>query len=336
MPIAIEDENIPPLQSRKNVEFDLTAEKQQPLAPLKFLPPRTRELVKILGYNCSHIISRLRLKEFGDKMIHEIENMDAEKKKTKERSVTECGMQTEAYKCPSCLNHDSKTFSNKSVQVDAPKKVSIRTQTNEKDYREPLIRSLSRMTPGQLVAVSDFANLIFEPRPSTSVELFKVREQLMDIYNLSERGTEAIEAEREREQDMRRRAMNNCSMVGPMDDLRATIRGTSDNNMGMGRIPPPPPIMLNYHANDDIELRLAAEEEEREQRLQQICFEEQRLRELEWDHQQQVLQQQQQQQQQFQREQEEEIARLEMFNERKRNAHGRGQPWGGGRGRGRY
>lgn len=149
---ATAEQQIPPLQSRKNVEFLLTSENQQSFAPLQFLPARTRELVKILGYNCSDILKRLRLKEFADKVVHEID--DAEKKRNEKRSFKECEAQTESYKCPNCINRETKVYSNKSAQTEMPKKVSIRTQTNEKDYREPLIRSLSWMTPGQLSSIT--------------------------------------------------------------------------------------------------------------------------------------------------------------------------------------
>lgn len=337
MPIGASEEQTPPLQSRKNVEFEQTSDNKKPFAPLQFLPVRTRELVKILGYDCSAILNRLRLKEFADKVIHEI---DADKKRSKERTYKDGEMQTESYKCPTCIDRESKRFSNQTMQTDAPKKVSIRTQTNEKDYRDPLIRSLTRLTAGQLVAVSDFVDLICAPRPSTSTEVFSVREKLMDIYNLSERGTDAIEAERTREHESRRRGLNNSSMASPpLEDLRATIRGTSDHNMG--RIPPPPPLLMNYQM--EIGMIEAAEQEERENRLQQLRYEEnlrlqlqdqrqreQEQRQREWEMQQLFLQQQRQLQ--LQREQEEENARLEMRNER----FGRGNQWNGARGHGRY
>lgn len=348
MPIDAFDEETIPLQSRRNVEFEQTAANQKPIAPLQFLPQRTRELVKILGYNCSVILNRLKLKDFADRVVNDIQDIDLEKKRTKERSYKDCEMQTESYKCPTCIHQDSKTFSNKSIQTDGQKKVNIRTQTNEKDYRDPLIRSLSRLTAGQLVAVSDFVNLVCEPRPSTSTELFSVREKLMDIYNLSDRGVNAIEAERAREHESRRRP----SMPSPpLEDLRASIRGTSDQNMG--RVPPPPPI-VNYHMDGGMM------DPEQEQRLKQIRYEEnvrlqmEEQRRIEWERQvmqekliqqqqlmqqQQLIQQQQQQQQrhlQLQREQEEENARLEMRNDR-RNGFGRvNNHWNGARGRGRY
>lgn len=340
------DEQSIPLQSRKNVEFEQTSASRKPIAPLQFLPQRTRELVKILGYNSSVILNRLRLKDFADRVVNDIQDIDAEKK----RSYKDCDMQTESYKCPTCIHRDSATFSNKSIQTDGPKKVNIRTQTNEKDYRNPLIRSLSRLTAGQLVAVSDFVNLVCEPRPSTSTEVFSVREKLMDIYNLSDRGVNAIEAERAREHE-RRRGINSAMPSPPLEDLRASIRGTSDHNMG--RVPPPPPpILVNYHMEGGMM------DAEQEQRLQQIRFEEnvrsqmeeQRLREWERQQamqeqliqqqlmQQQLIQQQQQQQRQLQlqREQEEENARLEMRNDR-RNGFGRvNNHWNGARGHGRY
>ncbi len=331
MPIEANEEKTPPLQSRKNVEFEQTSDNQKPFAPmLQFLPQRTRELVKILGYNCSGILNRLRLKDFADKVINEIEDFDAEKKRIKERTYKVSETQTESYKCPTCVHRESKHFSNKAIQTETPKKVSIRTQTNERDYREPLIRSLSRMTAGQLVAVSDFVSLICEPRPSTQTEVVTVREKLMDIYNLSERGPEAIEAERVRD----RRGVNNSSMPGsPIEDLRASIRGTSDHNMG--RVPPPPPpLLLNYHMDVgmiDPEQEMRLQQQMRyEESLRIIQYEEQRSREMEWERQQHI------QRLQLQREQEEENARLEMQNDRRNNGYGRANNWNGCRGNGRY
>lgn len=337
LPCDTSDEQTLPLQNRKNVEFEQTSANQRPFAPLQFLPPRTRELIKVLGYDCAAILNRLRLKEFADKVINDIEDIDAEERRSRERTYRDGEMQTESYKCSTCITRESRA--NKSMQTDAPKKVSIRTQTNEKDYRDPLIRSLARLTAGQLVAVSDFVNLICEQRPTTSQEVFCVREKLMDIYNLSERGSDAIEAERSREHESRRRGINNSP---PLEDLRATIRGTSDHNMG-GRIPPPPPLLINYHLDVGM---IDAEQQQRDNRqlryeenlrmeesLRLRRIEEQRIRE--WEMQQQFLQQQQLQLQ-LQREQEEENARLEMRNDR-RNGFGRGNQWNGGRnGLGRY
>lgn len=312
------EQQTPPLQSRKNVEFELTSETKNAFAPRQFLPPKTRELVKTLGYNCSDILKRLKLKEVADKVVNEID--DAEKKRTEKRSFKESEAQTESYKCPNCVNRESKVYLNKYIQTEMPKKVSIRTQTYEKDYREPLIRSLSRMTPGQLVAVADFAEIICKPRPSTSNEVSNVREKLMDIYNLSERGPEAIEAERELElEQMRRRAIASP----PLEDLRATLRGSSDQNMG--RVPPPPPILTNYL--DDNTFMMFAEEQER----LRFQFEEQRHRDLlEREHQ----RIQQQRQLQLQHEQE---TMMEMRNDRRNGFVGRGKnQWNGGRGRDRY
>lgn len=338
MPLESSDVVTPPLQSIKNVEFEQTSDNQKPFAPLQFLPQRSRELVKILGYDCSVILNRLRLKEFADKVLNEIEEIGAEKKRSRERTYKNGEMQTESYKCSNCVHRESKVFSNKSIQTEGPRKVSIRTQTTiDFDYRDPVIRSLSRMTNGQLVAVSDFINLICDARPSTSAGVLSVREKLMDIYNLSERSTEAIEAERSNEP--RRRGFNNASM--PVEDLRATIRGTSDHNMG--RCPPPPHLLINYHMDGGMI------DPEQGVRLQQIRFEEnlrlqlEEQRQIEWERQhiiqQQVMQQQQilqqQRQLQLQREQEEENARLEMRD--RRNDFGRGNGhWNDGRGHGRY
>lgn len=317
-----EEKETPPLQSRKNVHFEQTSRRHnmlKPCAPLQFLPPRARELVKILGFDCCAILKRLRLNEFAEKVRNEIEDINAERKRAKEKSYEECGSQTETYKCSSCGESELKEFHNKFVQTETSKKVSIRIQTNEKDYREPVIRLLSRLTPGQLVAVSDFAQIICEPRPTTSAEVFNVREKLMDIYNLSERGPEAVEAERERELEMRRRAtiINNSSMPSPpLEDLRATMRGSSDH----GRVPPPPPI-INYNPFNDIhdmdmeEDRFLYEENRRQ-------LEEHRQRELEWNR-----------MQQKQRDKEREQVMLELQNGRK-NLFGRNN-WNV-RGRGRY
>ncbi|XP_037036700.1 uncharacterized protein LOC119074575 [Bradysia coprophila] len=341
MPMDTVDQEIPPLQSKKNVEFKETSANDKPCAPLEFLPSRTSELVQILGYNCSVIANRLRLKNVGKKVIDEIEDIDAEKQRSKERAYKEIETQTDSYKCPTCVVREAKSFSNKSTQAEAPKKVNIRTQTNEKDYRVPLIRQLSRISAGQLVAVSDFITLICEPRPSTSTEIFSVREKLMDIYNLSERGSDAIEAERARDHEARRRGNNNsCPKPNPpVEDLRSTIRGSSDHNMA--RIPPPPPLLVNYHMNVGM---IDPEQAEREMRLQQMRYEEnmrmmqieeQRNRELEWEHQQQILQQQRQLQ--LQREQEEENARLQEMRNDRRNGFGRGNNhWNDGRGHARY
>ncbi|KAG4080253.1 hypothetical protein HA402_010745 [Bradysia odoriphaga] len=341
MPMDPVDQVISPLQSKKNVEFKETSANEKPCAALEFLPSRTSELVQILGYNCSVIANRLRLKNVGKKVIDEIEDIDAEKQRSKERAYKESETQTDSYKCPTCVVREAKSFSNKSTQAEAPKKVNIRTQTNEKDYRVPLIRQLSRISAGQLVAVSDFITLICEPRPSTSTEIFSVREKLMDIYNLSERGSDAIEAERARDHEARRRGNNsNCTKPNPpVEDLRASIRGSSDHNMA--RIPPPPPLLVNYHMNvgmidpDQAEHEMRLQQMRYEENMRMMQLEEQRNRELEWERQQQILQQQRLLQ--LQREQEEENARLQEMRNDRRNGFGRGNNhWNDGRGHGRY
>lgn len=118
--------------------------------------------------------------------------------------------------CAECCARAAIKSHTLACQTEAPPKTaSVRTQTVETPTKTngatpappdsgatfalPLQQSLSKMTAGQLVAMTDFARIINDPRPANSVELFTLREQLMDVYNLSQRDDEQVRtAERDK------------------------------------------------------------------------------------------------------------------------------------------
>lgn len=103
--------------------------------------------------------------------------------------------------CAECCARAAIQHHTQAVQTEAPPKTaSVRTQTVDTtngstaadSAKLPLQQSLSKMSAGQLVAMTDFARIINDPRPATSVELFTLRERLMDVYNLSQRDDEQV------------------------------------------------------------------------------------------------------------------------------------------------
>lgn len=202
-----------PLHSNLNPLFKFNAPDnvKKVEAPLKQLPPHTKEIVKALGIDSSFLFAKMRSKDVASKLCedfqreeekhkqHELDrncNVDMpsvviEPKKVVELAHTE--MQTEPYHCEKCTERKKIIMLNKHTQV-FPRhgKGSIGTQTDEEDYREPIVELLARMTAAQLVAIKDFANIITEPMAQSGVEIFKVRERMMDVYNLSQRDADAV------------------------------------------------------------------------------------------------------------------------------------------------
>lgn len=108
-------------------------------------------------------------------------------------------VQTTPMECDACVERQNMVRLSQAIQTEAPKMVSVKVQTNKENFTEPLLNSLKSMSAAQLVAMTDFAHIICDPRPSNSEEIFKLREQLMDVYNLSQRDDEAVRlAERDR------------------------------------------------------------------------------------------------------------------------------------------
>lgn len=198
-----------PLHSNNNVEFEKTSKTNVAHNPLTGLTGQTKNICKILGFNSNFIYSKKRMRQMASKVIHEIDAKKEEIKKQEKSKIADSFTQTGDYKCPTCLINDEKKYATVGTQKSVERKLSVRTQTDEEDYRHPLIQTLARMKAAQLIAMADFAKLIALDRPTTTNEMFQLRERLMDIYNLGQRDADAVkEAERKRLMENRAAAMD--------------------------------------------------------------------------------------------------------------------------------
>lgn len=199
--------NKSPLQAHSifNATFKLNAPKNASLKNpgLKMLPKRVKDVAQSLGINSEFLFEKMRTKELNAQITDQIKfGMETETSKGEILIQTntvplpliemaEMGTQTADFKCGPCVERKKRIMVNEHSQTFI-RGVSIGVQTNEKDYREPIVELLSRMTAAQLVAIKDFANFVNEPRPRNTEEMYKAREKLMDIYSLSQRDADAV------------------------------------------------------------------------------------------------------------------------------------------------
>lgn len=222
------------MNNPKNVQFRLTAPRgTEVVAPLMQLSGRPREIARVLGFDGAQISSEIRLKHLGDQVITDFE----EELNKDKASFVDSGCQTLDYNCEVCAERDSRKRTVHSTQTEAEPikaKRSIRSQTNEQNYRDPLFRKLSSMTSAQLVAVADYVRILNAPQPSNAAEIFKLREELMDVYNLSSRDDDQVRvAERERLNSVHQKAFNNnregSSSKSMKNMMNTTITVPNDN-----------------------------------------------------------------------------------------------------------
>lgn len=201
--------NKSPLQehSTLNATFKLNAAPNVSLKNngLKMLPKRVKDVAQSLGINSEFLFEKMRTKELNAQITNQIEcGKETELSRgeiliqtntipTPQVEMIEMATQTADIECKQCTERKKRTMVNEHSQTFF-RGVSIGVQTNEKDYREPIVELLSRMTAAQLVAIKDFANIVDEPRPRNTDEMYKVRERLMDIYSLSQRDADAVRA----------------------------------------------------------------------------------------------------------------------------------------------
>lgn len=215
-----------------NAAFQLNATVRDSLIKkvngLKLLPSRVKGVATALNISSSHLFEKMQTKEINAQITEQILSTINEEPKSKampgasvpsaqvaSSSIETANIetQTDPFDCKSCKERKTPMMVNQHSQTFA-KTISIGVQTNEKDYREPIVELLATMTAAQLVAIKDFANIIVEPRPQSSVEMYKVRERMTDIYNLSQRDADAVRADENRLNDfqyaeqMRYRASN--------------------------------------------------------------------------------------------------------------------------------
>lgn len=240
---------------------------------IRELSKYTKQYVKILGVNSSFLYSELKLKEEAkktkevtmeiEKHVDEILIPETQKKPVIETKESE--MQTDQVQCIDCLERNKRIFLSKGTQVfPLIGKTSISIQTDEEDYREPIVQTLSQMTAAQLVAIRDFSAILMEPRPQNSVEMFSTRERIMDIFNLSQRDADAVRiAQRNRLDDHE-----------VIDKLRFHSKDNAGGSV-FSRLDGPPTLNINPEFEDD------RAERERRHRLEEVEMERERERERE-------------------------------------------------------
>lgn len=204
--------------SLNNVEFKLTSMPNRAknfLSPMKKLPDLTGKIVRLLGMDSELIHSKIRSRQVADTLSNEMSTSSSSRSTTSsavENSVQQrklmtrnigintnlikksnIGLQTDEYHCIDCNERKRRVYVNQGTQVfKSDKSCESGTQTNEEDYREPIVEMISQLTSGQLVALKDFATIMMDTRPQSSMELMQVREKMMTIYFLSQRDADAV------------------------------------------------------------------------------------------------------------------------------------------------
>lgn len=189
-----------PLSSANNVSFQLTSRSlvDRPVER-GVLPTRSTFVIQSLGFSCDQLVEALRMKSMAKTVISKVQGKQQSSTVRTAVVTRNVYIQTAPMECDVCEERKNTICLNQSVQTEETKCVSIKVQTDNEIYTEPVFNTLKSMTSAQLVAMTDFAHIVCDPRPSNSEEMFKLREQLMDVYNLSQRDDEAVRtAERQR------------------------------------------------------------------------------------------------------------------------------------------
>lgn len=262
------------MQSALNASFKITtpADETHPktVAGLKHLPKRVKDVAIALGINSTFLFEKLRTKELTTQLTETILEHNAvpairikqefptpttasniPKNPVPVITVQKCNSETQTsnFECGECVERTKIVMVSKQTQMQT-KTCSIGVQTNEKDYREPIVEQLARLTAAQLVAIKDFAEIIVEPRPRNAAELYKLKERMMDVYNLSQRDADAVRTAEENrlddvnfiEQSMRSRSNDMFSNENSRDFDHRSIPSPgirfNDSDMRAGNFEP--------------------------------------------------------------------------------------------------
>lgn len=185
--MKVEDEEsqyVSPLQTKLNAKFRLNAPKSSPKSlddGVKSLPPRGKVITQLLGLNSTYLFAKMHAKEIAEKVSIEID--DEENKKIMLNAET----QTSPMTCDTCVARSERVFINRGTQIYEKEKTAAATQTDVDETPGSLAQLLSQLTSAQRQAIKDFATIVVQPAPQNPVEIYKVREQIMDVYNLSHR-----------------------------------------------------------------------------------------------------------------------------------------------------
>lgn len=300
-----------------NVEFKLNSTKSSPnvaLAPRQQLPPHLLQLTKALGINNETLTAKMRSREIVSQLSLDFmltananatakaDSGDTTKVPLSSRKEPEVAKvivspvqtcstitQTDAFECVACVARGKRFFLNKHTQVFLAQK-SGSTQTDEDDYRSPLIEMLARLSDAQLVAIKDFIAIMMTARPQNTLDICNLRERMMDIYNLSQRDSDAVRvAQRNRLDDpvvINQKRFRSCDSFG---DSGSSRDREFDNSPHGRRSNGSASFNQNerYADSEERQIRLMNEERQRvleQQEIERIRYEEEMRRREEEAH----------------------------------------------------
>lgn len=288
--------------SPSNVAFKWNSDKKtsDSLAPKQQFPPQLCEIVKALSIHNETLTSKIRSREIasqlsldfmlsastaiadsGDSAKVPFTAIRPEVGQIIPPVIRTCNAsaQTDPYECNACAVRQKRIFVNKHTQVfSSPNNSS--TQTDEDDYRSPLVEMLARLSDAQLVAIKDFAAIMQTVRPQNTLDMCNLRERMMDIYNLSQRDADAVRvAQRNRLDDpmvINQKRFRSCESFG---DSGGSSRDREFDNSPHSRRSNG---SVNFNQNDryadseERQLRLINEERQRvleQQELERVRYE---------------------------------------------------------------
>lgn len=174
-----------PLQTTKlNVKFRLNAPNVNSKtfdAAIKSLPPRTKLITQLLGLNSTYLFAKIRAKDIAEQVSIEIAD------EVKKNLMLDAESQTSPMPCDECTARSNRVMINRGTQIYEKERITTATQTDDNGSLGALAQLLSQLTSAQRQAIKEFATIIVQPTPQNSREMFNVREQMMDVYNLSHR-----------------------------------------------------------------------------------------------------------------------------------------------------
>lgn len=111
--------------------------------------------------------------------------IDAEVKKKVE--MINADTQTTPIVCNACVVRDQRTFMSRGTQIFEKEKKETSAQTDDEEFLQPLAQMMSRLSSLQLIAVQDFATILLTPLPQNPADMYQMRDQIMDVYNMAHR-----------------------------------------------------------------------------------------------------------------------------------------------------
>lgn len=258
----IKSANKSPLQVQfpLNVTFKLNAPpnvRVKNVDGIRMLPKRVKDVCTALSIDSRMMFDKLRTKEVSNQIADQLMKTEiadtyqpdilVQTRNIPNVETSEISTQTKAFDCEKCTERQKRVMVNVHSQI-TPITFNIGIQTDEKDYREPIVKQLSQMTAAQLVAIRDFADIITEPRPQMQVEMHRIRERLMDIYNLSQRDADAVRIEEQRMAELQRIAEER--RYGEGSSMRSRSACDMYPDMNMNSNSPPMRNGSNFDSNE--------------------------------------------------------------------------------------